>query len=755
MIIVKLMILESGAKAKTVKKYLGKGWIVQACGGHVQDLPSKGSKGSSKSMWDSERDVLPDPPWGWTSGAQKKITDLVKKAKSSKVDEVFIATDPDREGEFIAWRLSMIFAKFPSQKRVTFNEITEKSVKYAIENARDIDTALVDSAKVRRFMDRLVGFECSRFSRSWKLASMGRVQTPTLGFIVEREMLRDQHIPISYYSVNFNSNDVNFKIRFHEKDDHEAWLDDAGKHFPDRTFNEELARDAISKLNLNKTIKIQSVKEGKNKRSPKPPFTTDTMLQSASSNLGWSVARTSSVAGELYNSGHVTYIRTDSTRTNEDARKTIKDFIKEKYGENHLGPGALGADAKKGSSNVQDAHEAIRPTRPEVPQLSDVKEDQQLLYQLIWSRFAGSQMSNSIRETRSIQATTDNLDKKITGTASWRIHPGWEAVYGLYHKEVKLEPPESKLTNGSIWELKFDDESPKLIDDETKPPRRFSESSIVQEMKKEGIGRPSTYVSTIQTLNKRKYVENNSGALIPTDAGRTMWLEVVPFYNEQNENGLFAKQFTAKMEADLDTIENDTQSAPKVWHDFVDVFKEMNDVAKTKKRSIPSKRQIELLNNLVKNMSDDDVFESLNGKKPEELTGEEMRLTLDKIIQEGGDFPASDKQMKLIIKLADQLGHNLEEICKMSETDDINKLTGGKDGTASNLIDILIKQSQLLPASEPQVKLVNKLAVREEVPLSDILSIADIVSIDEMTKQDASKIIDTIMKKNKKSKKKK
>ena len=749
------MILESGAKAKTVKKYLGKGWIVQACGGHVQDLPSKGSKGSSKSMWDSERNVLPDPPWGWTSGAQKKITDLVKKAKSSKVDEVFIATDPDREGEFIAWRLSMIFAKFPSQKRVTFNEITEKSVKYAIENARDIDTALVDSAKVRRFMDRLVGFECSRFSRSWKLASMGRVQTPTLGFIVEREMLRDQHIPISYYSVNFNSNDVNFKIRFHEKDDPEAWLDDAGKHFPDRTFNEELARDAISKLNVNKTIKIQSVKEGKNKRNPKPPFTTDTMLQSASSNLGWSVARTSSVAGELYNSGHVTYIRTDSTRTNEDARKTIKDFIKEKYGDNHLGPGALGADAKKGSSNVQDAHEAIRPTRPEVAQLSDVKDDQQLLYQLIWSRFAGSQMSNSIRETRSIQATTDNLDKKITGTASWRIHPGWEAVYGLYHKEVKLEPPESKLTNGSIWELKFDDESPKLIDDETKPPRRFSESSIVQEMKKEGIGRPSTYVSTIQTLNKRKYVENNSGALIPTDAGRTMWLEVVPFYNEQNENGLFAAQFTAKMEADLDTIENDTQSAPKVWHDFVDVFKEMNDIAKTKKRSIPSKRQIELLNNLVKNMSDDDIFKSLKGKKPEELTGEEMRLTLDKIIQEGGDFPASDKQMKLIIKLADQLGHNLEEICKMSETDDINKLTGGKDGTASNLIDILIKQSQLLPASEPQVKLVNKLAVREEVPLSDILSIADIVSIDEMTKQDASKIIDTIMKKNKQSKKKK
>ena len=751
----KLMILESGAKAKTVKKYLGKGWIVQACGGHVQDLPSKGSKGSSKSMWDSERNVLPEPPWGWTKGAQKKITDLVKKAKSSKVEEVFIATDPDREGEFIAWRLSMIFAKFPSQKRVTFNEITEKSVKHAIENARDIDTALVDSAKVRRFMDRLVGFECSRFSRSWKLASMGRVQTPTLGFIVEKELLREQHIPIRYYSVNFNSNDTNFKIRFHEKDDSEAWLDDAGKHFPDRTFNQDLAENAVSKLNENKTIEIQSVKEGKNKRSPKPPFTTDTMLQSASSNLGWSVARTSSVAGELYNSGHVTYIRTDSTRTNEDARKTIKNFIKDKYGDDHLGPGALGSDAKKGSSNVQDAHEAIRPTRPDISQLSDVKDEQQLLYKLIWSRFAGSQMSNSIRETRNIQATTDGFDKIITGTASWRIHPGWEAVYEPYHKDVKLEPPQSKLIKGTLWDIKLDEENPKLIDDETKPPRRFSESSIVQEMKKEGIGRPSTYVSTIQTLNKRKYVENNSGALIPTDAGRTMWLEVVPFYNEQNENGLFAAQFTAKMEADLDTIENDTQSAPKVWHDFVDIFKEMNNVAKTKKRSIPSKRQIELLNNLVKNMSEEDILKSLKGKKPEELTGEEMRTTLDQIIEEGGDFPASDKQMNLIIKLADQLGHSIEEICNMAKTDDINKLTGGKDGTASDLIDTLIKQSQLLPASEAQVKLVNKLAVREEIPLSDILSIADIVTIDEMTKQDASKIIDTVMKKNKKSRKKK
>ena len=749
------MILESGAKAKTVKKYLGKGWIVQACGGHVQDLPSKGSKGSSKSMWKSERDVLPEPPWGWTSGAQKKITDLLKKAKSSNVEEVYIATDPDREGEFIAWRLSIIFAKFPIQKRVTFNEITETSVQDAIEQAREIDTALVDSAKVRRFMDRLVGFECSRFSRSWKLASMGRVQTPTLGFIMERELLREKHVPIVYNSVNFSSNETNFKIRFHEKNDPEAWLDDSGKHFPDRTFNQDLAAEAITRLKDNKKIEIESVKEGKNKRNPKPPFTTDTMLQSASSNLGWSVARTSSVAGELYNSGHVTYIRTDSTRTNEDARKTIKDHIREKFGEDHLGPGVLGPDAKKGSTNVQDAHEAIRPTRPEILQIDGIKDDQQLLYGLIWARFAASQMSNSIRETRSIQAKTKDFEKIITGTASWRIHAGWEAVYEPFHKEVKLQPPKSKIEKGAVWNIECNEENPLLVSDQTKPPRRFSESSIVQEMKKQGIGRPSTYVSTIQTLSRRKYVENTSGALIPTDAGRTLWLEVVPFYNEQNDKGLFAAQFTAKMEADLDTIENSNQSAPKVWHEFVDVFKEMNDSARIKKRSIPSKKQIELLENLVKNMTVKEREKVLNGKKPEEFTGEEMRETLDRVIAEGGDFPASEKQIGLVIKLADQLGHSLKDVAKLGEIDDINNLTGGKDGSASRLIDILIKQSQALPATEAQVKLVKKIVEREEVPLTDILSIANIVTIEEMTKQDASKIIDAIVKKNKSSKKKK
>ncbi|MDE0953385.1 MAG: type IA DNA topoisomerase [Candidatus Poseidoniales archaeon] len=751
------MILESGAKAKTVKKYLGKGWIVQACGGHVQDLPSKPQKDHSKTMWDSERNKLPEPPWGWTPGAKKKIGDLIKKAKSSKVEEVYIATDPDREGEFIAWRLGIIFADFPVQKRVTFNEITEDSVQTAIEKAREIDDALVDSAKVRRFMDRLMGFECSRFAWSWSLKSMGRVQTPTLGFIVDREILREKHVPIVYNSVSFISNDVNFKVRFHENDDPEAWRDDAGKHFPDRTFNQDLAKDVMTKLNENKKIEIQSIKEGKNKRSPKPPFTTDTMLQSASSDLGWSVGRTSSVAGELYNLGHVTYIRTDSTRTNKDARKTIQNFIKEEFGKDHLGAGVLGSDAKKNSTNVQDAHEAIRPTRPEVQIVESLKDEHQKLYRLIWARFAGSQMSDSIRETRSLEAKTQGFDKKITGTASWRIHAGWEAVFEPYHKNIKLEPPKSELVQGIKWDIECNNENPKLVSDQTKPPRRYSESSIIQEMKKEGIGRPSTYVSIIQTLSKKAYVENTKGALIPTDAGRTLWLEVVPFFNEQNEKGLFATEFTAKMEADLDTIENNDKSAPDVWHEFVDIFKEMYEAAKIKRKSVPSKKQIVYLKNLLKNMNEKEREGILNGKEPEEFTGSEMRLTLDKIKESGAgdDFPPSEKQIAAIIKLADQLDYTLEKVCNMAEIDDMKHLKGGKNGNASKLIGSLINLSKKLPATEKQVKLVEKIAVREEVSLSDILAVADIVSIDEMTKEDASKIIDTVMKKNKRSKKKK
>ena len=272
----KLMILESGAKGKTVKKYLGKGWIVEACFGHVQDLPRSGKNGS-KAMWASEKGKLPDPPWEWTDRAEKVITKLLTKARKSNVSEVYIATDPDREGEFIAWRLAHIFSEFPFVTRVTFNEITQQAVEYAVENHTEIDYALVEAAKVRRFMDRLVGFRCSKFAKSWNLRSMGRVQTPTLGYIVEREIERDSHIPIPYHSVHTLSDGYTFKFRFHKSTDDEAWKDDNGKFFSDRTFKNDLAEEAYSALKRSGSFTVMSVKAGKTNRRPPPPFTTDTI----------------------------------------------------------------------------------------------------------------------------------------------------------------------------------------------------------------------------------------------------------------------------------------------------------------------------------------------------------------------------------------------------------------------------------------------------------------------------------------------
>ena len=203
----KLVILESRAKARTVKKYLGRGWIVEACNGHVQDLPTNdGTKNSSKALWASKPGKLPNPPWAWTERAESIIDKILRRAVSSGVNHVYIATDPDREGEFIAWRLSIIFAEFNEVSRVSFNEITKSAVTDAINSPRELDMDLVEAAMVRRFMDRLVGFRCSKFCRSWKLRSMGRVQTPTLGFVVNRELEREAHIPIEFHSVNMQSN---------------------------------------------------------------------------------------------------------------------------------------------------------------------------------------------------------------------------------------------------------------------------------------------------------------------------------------------------------------------------------------------------------------------------------------------------------------------------------------------------------------------------------------------------------------------
>ena len=747
------MILESGAKARTIKKYLGKGWIVDACNGHVQDLPTRGgTKQDNKAMWSSKEGELPNPPWSYTDRAEKIISKLRKKAQTNSVEEIYIATDPDREGEFIAWRLKEIFSDYDSIYRVSFNEITNSAVQEAIESPRDIDMDLVDAAKVRRFMDRLVGFRCSRFSRSWNLASMGRVQTPTLGFIVERELERDAHVPIPYHSIKVDSNGVSFKVRFHEKDDEGAWKDDDGKHHPDRTFDGELAESAMEKIRDSDGLVLESVKEGKTNRKPQAPFTTESMLRAANGRMGWSIGRTNRVATALYQSGHITYIRTDSTRTSKAARDRIRSLIEKEYGSNHLGPGALGPDAKKGASNVQDAHEAIRPTQPEVKTLADVDADQQSLYRLIWGRFAASQMSDSVRERRDLVAKASNLELQLYGTSSWRIHAGWEAVYSA-DKDVKTEPPGVGFEVGTTWGFTSTEENPLLTSDETKPPRRFTESSIIQEMKKADIGRPSTYLTTVGKLVDRGYVDKEGSSLIPTDQGRLLWIEVVPFYgSDENSSGtisegLFTPRFTALMESNLDEVEDGDTSGAIVWHKFVTDFRTMHNIALELRKQKPTVKQLNFIINRTSRMSDDSKSELFQDKNIDELTGEDARRIIEELNNSSdGDIPPSEKQMALIIRLADKNSVDLEPILTELGHNDLDELTGGRDGTASSLINKLIGIDKDSPATEKQVATIKSMSENLEISIEDAMAIGEVTTIDEITKNEESGLIGTMKK---------
>ena len=732
----KLVILESGAKAKTIKKYLGKGWIVDACNGHVQDLPV-----NNKAMWAYKDGELPNPPWSWTDEkAERKLSTIMNKASKSSVNEIFIATDPDREGEFIAWRLKEILSDFDSIQRISFNEITKDAVTSAISEPRDVDMDLVNAAIVRRLIDRLVGWRCSKFCKSWKLKSMGRVQTPTLGFIVEKELERENHVPKEYHSVSVPSNGIEMNVRFHESDDPDAWLDDDGKHHPNRTSKTKLAEKTVDQINYSTKLTLTEAKEGTVNRKPKPPFTTDTMLQTANSTLGWSISKTSGVASSLYNGGHITYIRTDSTRTNEKARESIRNHISGKLGEKYLGQG-VGESGKK-NSNVQDAHEAIRPSDPTIENAGK-DTDEKNLYQLIWSRFAASQMSNSVRERRTLKFSCDGVDVPITGTASWRTHDGWENVFSWSMGEVQTKPPEVGFSIGESWDI---DSKAEMTVDFTKPPRRFTESSIIQEMKKSGIGRPSTYVSMVKNLELKKYVEKDGSSLIPTKNGRTLWLDVAPHYN-QPDGELFSADFTAIMESDLDSIEDGLSEAHSKWTEFEQLFRKIHLLALEKRKEKPTVKQIDYLQRILANMSEQEVSDILQDKSLKDLSGDEVKNILDEISEERKtNMAPSEKQIALIIRVSDRLGLELDGILGEIGLTDLSELTGGKDGSASELIDRLLNMDRNSPATERQVSAIISMVEKLEMPIEQALEAVRTESIETITKSDASILIGNLKK---------
>jgi DNA topoisomerase I len=372
---------------------------------------------------------------------------------------------------------------------------------------------MVDSALLRKFLDRLVGYRTSKLARAvipGGNASMGRVQTPTLGFVVDRELEREAHVPIPYFEVRARAEGIDLQVRFHEPDEAEAWKNEAGRVIPTRTFDETLATRADEVLRREGQVEVTEVTHGSRTSSPRPPFSTDALLQAAGSRFGWSPRKTSALASMLYEAGHITYIRTDSTRIAASAVESARETIRRAFDAEHVAAGKSVAAPGKSGGPVQDAHEAIRPTRFDDEDVAVDDADARKLYRLVRVHTLASQMAPARYETAKIRATAGDLDRPLTGSVSWRTFAGWEAVYGEFRAEPETEPPATALEVGATWTLDPETEdspNPHLIEDETQPPPRYRRHTLIRAMKEGGIGRPSTYSRTVEKLEERKYVE--------------------------------------------------------------------------------------------------------------------------------------------------------------------------------------------------------------------------------------------------------
>jgi DNA topoisomerase-1 len=533
----KLLIVESPAKAKTISKYLDGAYEVKASVGHVRDLPK-----SNKKAIDIEAGFVPH--YEISPGKEKVISEI--RALAKKADEIILATDPDREGEAIAWHIKeAVGLKKP--KRVVFHEITKDAVQEAMKHPRDIDDNLKQAQEARRVLDRLVGYDLSGLI--WKKVryglSAGRVQSPALRIIMEREREIRAFKPEPYFVLTADLKD-------------EAVLTYACVEEP-KTQKEAERILAIGKAT--REWKVIDVTETEVKRSPKAPFITSTLQQAASSRLGFAPSRTMSIAQRLYESGHITYMRTDSTTLSKQALGQIAALIEKEYGKEYLQFRSYAARSK----NAQEAHEAIRPTNASV-KIAGANEEQEKLYSLIWSRTIASQMADAKTLRTKVSANipgalpsfsafpnpgSDSLPAKngsAPGIPDFAINGsrilffGWiKADPGARGEDVELP----KLKAGDPLEL-MDIRSEEKF---TEPPPRYSEAGLIKELEKRGIGRPSTYASIIRTIEERGYVDKINKSLIPTDTG-----DVVSSFLEQNFTEYISDSFTAEMEDKLDLI---------------------------------------------------------------------------------------------------------------------------------------------------------------------------------------------------------
>ena len=554
----KLVIVESPAKANTIKKFLGGNTKVVASMGHVRDLPK------SKMGIDIEHDF--EPEYINIRGKGDLIKALKKDAKQAK--KVYIATDPDREGEAIAWHLANLLSEDKDKiTRVTFNEITKTAVQKAIKEPRNIDENLVDAQQARRVLDRIVGYKMSPVL--WKKVkrglSAGRVQSVAVKLIVDREEEIEKFVPEEYWNIYAILQDRDakkvFEARFYGKD---------GKK------QEIHSKDEVDKILENiKQAKyiVNEVKRGERKRTPAPPFTTSTMQQEASRKLGFTLKKTMSIAQGLYEGvkipergtiGLITYMRTDSTRISEEARQSAKEHIVSTYGEKYYENRYY-----RTNKDSQDAHEGIRPTYSNIDPES-IKEaltkDQYKLYKLIYNRFIASQMSSAVYDTMAVNIKANEYDFKANGQLL--KFKGFMTLYveGTDGKEQEQE--EGMLPDlQENQELKLEKLDPKQSF--TEPPPRYTEASLVKALEEKGIGRPSTYSPIITTILDRRYIEKIQKQLVPTDLGK-----IVNKLLTENFSDVINVEFTAKIENEFDEIAEGKEEWKKMIRQFYGPFED-------------------------------------------------------------------------------------------------------------------------------------------------------------------------------------
>lgn len=737
-----VLIVESAAKGRTLQRYLGKGWTVVATGGHVETLPNNRTlhgRDAGKAYWSNRPGELPSPGWVWTERGEEAVATILEKGGSDPT--FWIATDPDREGEFIAWSLERHLAEHGPTFRVTFQEVTEAAVRAALADPRGIDRATVESALVRKFLDRLVGFRTSKMANGivpGRGNSMGRVQTPTLGFVVERELEREAHVPIPYFEVRARAEGVEWSVRFHEADDPEAWRDAAGKVHPTRTFARAGAEAAHAVLGATRRLTLTEVGESTQRRRPQAPLSTDALLQIAGSRFSWSPRNTSRLASLLYEAGHVTYIRTDSTRLADSAVEQIRAVVGERWGADHLGSGGGPRPAPTGP--VQDAHEAIRPTRMEVDEVPVDDADARRLYRLIRAHTLASQMAPSVTVTRKLRGAVAGFDRPLTAAVSWRTFAGWEAAYEEFLTPRATRPPDLAMDVGAEWALDpADEESPNplFIEDETRPPGRFRAHTLIREMKEAGIGRPSTYARTVEKLEERGYVDEVEGALAPTETGRAIWLRAAPLYatgRDTDGDGegieLFSPSFTARMEERLDELASGTLDAPAVWERWRDLIRELHEEARERKQSGASTpQQHEILARLLANAPEPDAVPAA---ALAELSWTEASDRI-RALREAGVQPApTERQLAYIERLLGDL-----DLDEAEQTEIVG--AAGTEGirttaAASEVIDELQQiHDERRPPSVRQRLFIERLIKDSELDEQAALALVGAASLDDLT----------------------